>query len=306
MLLSQLPGIRGQRDAQWAGVELGQNTDPQFNIGNYGCLVTSIANYLWAIDPANLAMSNPGLVNNALLQFGGFDGGNIKWEAVNKSLDTRVAPQGVTSDIHMLADWLAAEDHYAFVQVTGPNFPEHWLMGYGVQDGGEPLALDPWYADSVAVRARYTFVEAHLYGNDEGAEAPVTTPQPESAPMVSLPVDVPEVPPVVPEPTPEPDPEAPVVTPIPEPTVTHTVDTSTAPGAITTTWTGGWEGEAVNWFGTTFGGLFLKLLGAGLGYLAAHSGLVHANDVASTLIGLIAGSTVHDSQNPAVPNTTKD
>lgn len=297
MLLSQLPGIRGQRDVQWSNVELGQNTDPNFNIGNYGCLVTSIANYLWAIDPANLAMSNPGLVNNALLQFDGFDGGNVKWEAVNKSLDTRVAPQGVTSDIHTLADWLAGDDHYAFVQVTGPNFPQHWLMGYGVQDGGEPLALDPWYADSVAVRARYTFVEAHLYGSDEGHGLPPTTPQPELAPEVLLPVDAPTKPPVVEIPS-DPDPEAPVVTPIPEATQTPTTTT-------TTTWSGDWESEAVNWFGTTFGGLFLKLLGAAVGYFAAHVGFIHANDVASSLVGLVLGSAAHDSQNPAVPNTPK-
>jgi len=40
------PLIQSQRDNRWASVILGNNNQTQFNIGNYGCLITSLANYL--------------------------------------------------------------------------------------------------------------------------------------------------------------------------------------------------------------------------------------------------------------------
>lgn len=65
------------------------------------------------------------------------------------------------------------------------------------------------------------------------------------------------------------------------------------------------EQEAVNWLGTTLGSMVLKLAGAALGWLVAHTGLVQTNDVAASIVGMIVGSTVSNSQNPAVPNTPK-
>lgn len=208
MKLSDLPGIRSQRDSQWANVELGFNTDPQFNIGHFGCLVTSMANYLWAIDPSNLTTSNPGLLNNALKENGGFvqGGGDINWAGFNTKIDSRIVPQGVTTDIHTLADWLNGNEHFALIEVTGSHggftFPEHWLMGYGVTAGsGAPDALDPWFGDDCEVQGRYTFLQAHLYG--DGAPATQTEPVPASQAIVRAPT--PSTPPaeVIPPPSPE-------------------------------------------------------------------------------------------------------
>lgn len=41
-----IPLIQSQRDGRWSSVILGNNSLSQYNIGNYGCLITSLANYL--------------------------------------------------------------------------------------------------------------------------------------------------------------------------------------------------------------------------------------------------------------------
>ena len=41
-----VPLIQSQRDSRWSAVILGNNSLSQYNIGNYGCLITSLANYL--------------------------------------------------------------------------------------------------------------------------------------------------------------------------------------------------------------------------------------------------------------------
>lgn len=225
MKLSDLPGIRSQRDPQWANVLLGWNTDPTFDLGNYGCLVTSMANYCWAIDPSNLTTSNPGLLNEALKRNGGFvqGGGDIIWSGFNQAIDTDILAQGVTSDIHALADWLNGDNHYALIQVTGSHggfyFPEHWLMGYGVTEGtGAPDALDPWFGDACEVQGRYTFVLAHLYGDGNPLSAiPESQPQVAAPPTAQPELDPAPTPPSEESPPPTPPAETP---PTPDPTST--------------------------------------------------------------------------------------
>lgn len=113
-----------------------------------------------------------------------------------------------------------------------------------------------------------------------------------------------------PGPTPVSDPTPdPVVVPV-VPVVPVAPDPTTIPDPVTTV-TGdvSWEErdaeKVVNWLGTTFGGLFLKLLGAALGWLSVNAGLLHINAVAASLIGVVAGSTISNANNPSVPNSTK-
>ena len=66
------PAIYSQRDPQWASKILGYNTDPKYNIGMYGCLITCLGMYVG---------ETPDAVNNTLIQSGGFDAGsgNFIW-----------------------------------------------------------------------------------------------------------------------------------------------------------------------------------------------------------------------------------
>lgn len=190
-----------------------------------------------------------------------------------------------------------------------------WLADYSIgKDGAMPsvkywpiIAMVQWTdSDTVAGIAANVdgdifdgdFNEFYEYGSPE-PEAPLpTTPTP--PPVVVSPVpDTPPVPPATDQPSPTPalaENEPPIVT------VTQPTPTTTVPPVTTTTTTGSiptWERELeddINWFGTTFGGLVLKAAGLGLGYLSVHTGVIHANDILTSFIGLLAGSTLHDSQ----------
>lgn len=129
-----------------------------------------------------------------------------------------------------------------------------------------------------------------FYGDSDafakyGYQTPVVTPIPEPAPAPTEPA-----PPVEPSPLPVPTPSLPTPSPLPMPV-------PTTPSPLPP-----WEQDAVNWLGTTAGGLVLKLIGVAIGYLSAHAGLLHVNDIASSFVGLVLGSTIHDFNNPKVPN----
>lgn len=190
--------------------------------------------------------------------------------------------------------------------------------------GGAPTKVDgdTFYGDFDAF-AKYGYQASPA---PSPAPAPVETPAP-----VPTPVSVPPAEPV-PVTTPPADsvPTAPCPQPGPVPTAppAATAPTGSASGSAGTPPATGQPGPgtkidslsklpqpilvkiqedekvAVNWLGTTLGSLFLKLAGAGLGWLVAHTGVVQTNDVATSIVGMIVGSTISNSQNPAVPNTT--
>jgi len=150
------------------------------------------------------------------------------------------------------------------------------------------------------------FSEFYEYGLPEPT-APAATPPaptPETVPPAS---DTPPVPPATDQPDPTPTTATneptiviqPLPTPVvPVPPVTITATTSTT-SSSKPSWFLEWEQELekdVNWFGTTYGGLVLKSAGLLVGYLSVHTGVIHANDILTSFIGLLAGSTLHDSQ----------
>lgn len=191
--------------------------------------------------------------------------------------------------------------------------------------GGVPAKVDgdTFYGDFDAF-AKYGY---------QASPAPSPAPVPVNAPAEPVPTPV-SAPPAEPVPvtTPPDDsaPTAPSPQPTPGPTAPPVVTTPTgsASGSTATPPATGQpnpgtkvdslsklpqpilvkiqqeEQVAVNWLGTTFGSMFLKLAGAALGWLVAHTGLVQTNDVATSIVGMIVGSTISNSQNPAVPNTT--
>jgi hypothetical protein len=70
-----------QRDGRWGNILLGFNTNPSYNIANYGCLVTCLAmisNYYGKGD-------NPLTINEKIKQVNGFvSGGNYVWGSLTK------------------------------------------------------------------------------------------------------------------------------------------------------------------------------------------------------------------------------
>ena len=68
-----------QRDERWASIILGNNKLPQYNIGNYGCLITSLGMYI---------NNQPNNVNQVLKDNGGFqkNDGNFTGDATSLGL----------------------------------------------------------------------------------------------------------------------------------------------------------------------------------------------------------------------------
>src|ERR1035437_1852534 len=59
--------LYSQRDSRWASIILGNNTQSQYNIGLYGCLITALAMYL---------NDQPNNINQKLKDNGGFSKGS--------------------------------------------------------------------------------------------------------------------------------------------------------------------------------------------------------------------------------------
>lgn len=87
--------ILSQKDKRWASKLLGFNTEPQYNIGNYGCLITSQAMFL---------ETTPDLVNDKLKAVNGFvNGGFYVYGSLQKAYP-QVLSEKVTQTPNPLTD----------------------------------------------------------------------------------------------------------------------------------------------------------------------------------------------------------
>jgi len=76
-----LPKLYSQQDSRWSQKLLGFNTDPQYNIYDYGCLITSLA----MVASYYGKDTNPEHINESLKKVKGFsNGGFYNWGSVKK------------------------------------------------------------------------------------------------------------------------------------------------------------------------------------------------------------------------------
>lgn len=160
----------GQRDGRWAGLLLGYNTAAQYSIGNYGCLITSIVNYLNAIDKNE----TPQTFNDKLKANDGFvNGGLLVWEAITRVFSDvkpdftspryeSAVPATAIAKLKSLID----SDHMVLIEVdfnpsqTGEQM--HWVLAYGYDDAGNILIIDPWTGTKTTL-AVYGKIEVCMY-----------------------------------------------------------------------------------------------------------------------------------------------
>ena len=154
-----------QRNSVWGSIYLGNNTALPYNIYNYGCLITSLGNYV---------NKTPDQVNTLLKNNSGFvSGGNFVW---NKSTVLGLTQQYLSSRC-MNIDFYTTELQQAkdFIKSGYPvllevdfnpatDQPEmHFVLGAGVSDNNELLVVDPWegqwetWSDGAARRNIYQF-----------------------------------------------------------------------------------------------------------------------------------------------------
>jgi hypothetical protein len=150
-----------QQDPQWKARLLG--FDPECTIGNYGCLLTSIAmvctKYGFDVDPGSL--------NDKMKSINAFQGAMIMPSAVGAALSGMIyrnyeVCSGQPAPLTEIDAWLGTGKP-VIVEVDfspKPGLQNHWIVLTGKQ-GGDYLIADPWPypldAGPVTLAARFGF-----------------------------------------------------------------------------------------------------------------------------------------------------
>jgi len=137
--------LQSQRDARWGSIMLGYNTVLPYNLYNYGCLITSLANY---ID------KQPDEVNQILKDNSGFqNGGLFVW---SKSTVLGLTQTYLSSRCQTVSLYTTELDK--LIGYLGMGFPAlcevdfnpatdgeemHYVLAVGFTDG-EIVVVDPW------------------------------------------------------------------------------------------------------------------------------------------------------------------
>jgi hypothetical protein len=146
----KLLGNYGQRDTKWASVLLGYNTLTKYNIGDFGCLITSLGNYIG---------KTPLEVNDLLKANGGFTtgGGDFIWSKstvlnLNQTYQSpyysdALTSQGLAKMKEQLDSGYPLVCHIDFNPATTKDDP-HYVLIYGYE-GNQFTAYDPWTNSSI-------------------------------------------------------------------------------------------------------------------------------------------------------------
>jgi chaperonin cofactor prefoldin len=148
-----LPKLISQQDSRWANILLGFNTDPKYNIKNYGCLLSCLAMGLCYYD----YNTDPEDLNNKLKKVGGFaGGGNYVWHSVEKITDkmkealVRVGDTYPATDDQVKQIKDALDDGYPVILHIDYNpktvaDDQHWVLaiGYNPADENDITIVDP-------------------------------------------------------------------------------------------------------------------------------------------------------------------
>lgn len=140
-----------QRDNRWADITLGYNTDKKYSIGQFGCLITSFANYI---------NKTPLEINQTLKDNAGFaaGSGNFIWnkcsalglKEVFKSpfYSNPVSLQGITKMKELLDAGQPLITHIDF-DPRDPDDDQHWILIYGYEEPEVFYAIDSWTGTSI-------------------------------------------------------------------------------------------------------------------------------------------------------------
>lgn len=137
---------QSQRDSRWGSQILGYNTNPIYSIYNYGCLITSLGNYVGK-DPAE--------VNQLLKDNGGYlaGSGNFIWSKstvlgitqtyISPYYDAEVTSQGITKIKEYIGQGIPLICEVDFNPADTVK-QQHFVLLSGVDDAGNVLVVDPW------------------------------------------------------------------------------------------------------------------------------------------------------------------
>lgn len=138
--------VQSQRNSGWGSIILGYNTQSQYSIYNYGCLITSLGNYIG---------KDPKEVNQILKDNGGYTAGsgNFVW---GKSIALGLTQTYLSPYYN---DAVTAQGITKIKEIIGQGYPllcevdfnpadtvkqQHFVLLSGVDDAGNILVVDPW------------------------------------------------------------------------------------------------------------------------------------------------------------------
>ena len=144
-----------QRDARWSNVLLGFNTAKPYTIGNFGCLITTLANYFSALGYEETPLS----LNDKLKNCNGFTEGSglLNWQKIFSIYPT-IDYDYEFSTTEVLTDTqikkmvsLVKEGHFLICEVdSNPALvgeQMHFVGVFGYTD--ELICFDPWTGKEV-------------------------------------------------------------------------------------------------------------------------------------------------------------
>lgn len=143
-----------QTNPAWNKQLLGYNTDPAFNIGNYGCLITAYGNMLMAA--TGESQYNPPFINQWMRDNNGFlPGGGIFIWSKAAGLSGAVA-KGTSADFNAVKSFLLPEPNFAILEVrAGRN--QHFVLA------NTASTIADSEDGNVKKINTYPFVAAHLF-----------------------------------------------------------------------------------------------------------------------------------------------
>lgn len=170
--------FNSQTDLRWSKELLGFNTDPNWNIGNQGCLVTAWGNLLIATT-GNIDQT-PSQINNWMKSNGGFvPGGGLFIFSTALGMGG-VAYHGITNQVAALNTFLKDPPNFAIIEVRTASGSQHFVLGTAVN-----TIIDSEDGKQKALKT-YPFVQAHLY---TATAMPVQVETPAPAPVTSGPLN---------------------------------------------------------------------------------------------------------------------
>jgi hypothetical protein len=140
--------VIGQQESNWAGAQLGDS--PRESIGSAGCAVTSVAMLLAYYG----VQTSPRRLNDWLTANGGYAEGDLLiWTRLSDYASSRFRYTGWHSPEPSVinAELDAGRPLVAEVRL-GRN--QHFIVLAG-RSGNDYMINDPWFDDSVTLRARY-------------------------------------------------------------------------------------------------------------------------------------------------------
>lgn len=125
-----------QGDPRWSANILGNNTDPAWNLGKVGCLISDEA--MLVVAATGDASWTPARMNDFVRANGGFDGGLLRWPIIPK-LFPFLEDHGKHTDSAFLADaaaWVKDAPNYAILEVDGGV---HYVLLYQAGAIADPI-----------------------------------------------------------------------------------------------------------------------------------------------------------------------